>query len=263
VRFSPPQIQQPMGPIRYSPSWPRDRLFINDEHEAIFDATKDVPGWQHPHDSHKLYEIAYYSGQVILEIGTYGGRSAIVEITGALAGDAPVQFYGCDITLAAIKRTKDQLVKAGMYEHSLLYRGDVRLMLRDIPITPTMVFVDGDHSYEGVWSQLEFLTERVCPGTPVLCHDYKTKNTGVMQGVDEWIQRGAYEPMGTFGCSVLLRAGEACAGTAPRGLDRSTFQLLRSALFERALARPEDKHATPVADITEVARRELTGSAVC
>jgi hypothetical protein len=263
MRFSPPQIEQPLGPVDFSASWNRGTLFLNEEHEGIFEATKEIPGWQHRNDSNKLYEMAYYSGDVILEIGTFGGRSATVELRGALAGagKAPVQFYGCDIQLAAITRTQDQLVKASLERHAALYRGDVRLMLRDIPITPTMVFLDADHTYEGAWSDLEFLSERLCPGTPVLCHDYQNKSNGVARAVDEWIERGAYRSMGTFGCSILVCATDRCAGVAPARLRDDTFARLRVNLLERANARPQDKHATPVADITEHVRKELAGEA--
>jgi hypothetical protein len=243
----------------YAPSWQREQLFLSADHEGIFDSTRDIPGWQHVNDSYKLYELAYYSGDVILEIGTFGGRSAVVELRGALAGAGgkPVQFYGCDISVKAIERTREHLSGAGLSDSALLYHGDVRMMLRDLPITPTMVFVDGDHSFEGVWSQLEVLTEHVCPGTPVLCHDYRSTSNGVSRAVREWIERGAYHPMGTFGCSVLLRAGEGCAGVRPRGLHNATFEALRDALYESALKRTVGRQFNPVAHLTQDARVEL------
>ena len=51
----------------------------------MFAETKDIPGWQAVEDTYKLYEMAYFAGDVILELGVYGGRSSVVQLKGALS----------------------------------------------------------------------------------------------------------------------------------------------------------------------------------
>ena len=55
------------------------------------------------------YGLTSVMGAVILEIGVFGGRSAVVEVRGALAaararGEAGPQYYGVDVDPAAIAR---------------------------------------------------------------------------------------------------------------------------------------------------------------
>ena len=105
----------------------------------------------------------YHSGSVILEIGVYGGRSGVVELRGALAGARdqglpPPQWYGVDVEAAAIQRGSATLTKEGVAERALLYHGDLAGFLSELPIVPSMVFVDGDHSYAGCWRDLRLLS---------------------------------------------------------------------------------------------------------
>ncbi|MFM9994340.1 MAG: glycosyltransferase [Phycisphaerales bacterium] len=271
--IDPPDAPRPVEQGRgYAPSWAGAEGYLSDEHRAIHGTTKNLPGWQDPADSEKLYELAYRCGGVILEIGVYGGRSAVVELRGALAaaadrGAPQPQYFGVDIDPAFFERSAKTLADAGLAERCLLYHGDLRRFLREIPIVPTMVFVDGDHSREGVWADLEWLRDLLAPGTPVLCHDYWGIE-GVRRAVDEWVASGAYDAMGTFAGSMLLRA-EGVGGTrgrAARGLSHETFGEVRDALWSRytSVTPPmlrRDRHHTPVRDLTVSARRELCGPA--
>src|SRR5262245_2682406 len=94
------------GAIR--PSWSANPGYIDQGHRDVFAQTKHLPGWQAEGDSYKLYEMAYFAGDVILEIGVYGGRSAAVELRGALSNPNRTrkpQFYGIDLDPEAMKRS--------------------------------------------------------------------------------------------------------------------------------------------------------------
>lgn len=197
-------------------------IYLNPEHEKIFEKTCHIPGWQLPGDSFKLYAMAYENGDAILEIGTYGGRSATVELRGALANPQrmkPPQFFGIEIDIHGIWRSYTSLKSEKLEQYALLFHGDLKSFTEVIPIKPTMVFVDGDHSYNGVREDLALLSNILSPGTPILCHDYTnpendTGELGVRQAVNEFVKHGFATFEGTFGCSAFLIATEKCQAKA-------------------------------------------------
>jgi hypothetical protein len=203
------------------PSWTGNKDFINDEHRGIFTVTKDIPGWQMEGDTYKLYEMGYFAGDVILEIGTFGGRSAVVELTGALSrhrqsGTQP-QFFGIDIDSDSVRRTYESLKQFHLETYALLYQGTLQEFVKEFPIQPTMCFVDGDHRYEGVKRDLDLLVEFLEPGIPVLCHDYTnpendTGEYGIRKAANEWEEKGYAEFYGVFGCSALFVTTGRCMG---------------------------------------------------
>ena len=236
LQIIPPTTPWPMAPgNEYKSSWGQGDAYVNKEHAKIYKETESLPGWQDIRDSEKLYEMAFHNGAVILGIGTFGGRSATVELRGALAAAAATcgaqmpQFYGVDIDPGSIGRTWQTLEKQGLTEHALLFRGAFSEFHRYIPIVPTMVFVDGDHRYSGAWADLHNLARMLAPGTPLLCHDYQGIE-GVTRAVDEWLKTGFYKPFGLFGCSAMLMTTEKCTGR-PWGLPKGAFDAVRRDLM--------------------------------
>jgi hypothetical protein len=221
------------------PSWNANPGFVNAEHRSAYSDTRDLPGWQEEGDSYKLYEMGYFAGDVILEIGVYGGRSAVVELRGALGnparGRAP-QFFGIDLDPAAIGRSYKTLVDHGLAEYALLYQGDLEHFVAEFCIRPTMVFVDGDHQYPGIKGDLQTLSEILGPGVPVLCHDYcnpenDTGQYGVRRAATEWEEAGYAEFAGVFGCAALLVTTGRChgpyGGLSPEHFAARRLELLR------------------------------------
>jgi hypothetical protein len=199
------------------PSWTDNMDFIDEGHRAIFNLTKDIPGWQMEGDTYKLYEMGYYSGNSILEIGTFGGRSAVAEIFGALKAFPQPQFFGIDVDAGSIERTYDTLCRFGLAEYALLYHGSLQSFMKELSIQPTMCFVDGDHRYDGVKRDLDSLSEMLCPGIPVFCHDYtnpenETGEYGVRKAVSEWEAEEYVTFYGVFGCAALFVTTAKCKG---------------------------------------------------
>ncbi len=198
---------------RHRPSWPGSGMFISEEHAQIFAKTSALPGWQTPGDSFKLFEMGYHAGDVILEIGTFGGRSATVALRGALANPARTdrpQFYGIDIMDDSITRTRQIIAEEMLAPYCHLFHGVLRDFVEAWPITPTMVFLDGDHSYEGCKADLDILSRYLRVGTPILVHDFlNTENEagkiGVKRAAQEWEAAGQGRFMGCFGvCALYL-----------------------------------------------------------
>lgn len=219
------------------PSWDKSALYVNDGHRTIFEQTRDLPGWQIEGDSYKLYEMGFFAGDVILEIGTYAGRSAVVGLRGALSKtdrNVRPQFFGIDLDPAAIKRTYDILEREGLAEYALLYYGTLQDFAKHFNIQPTMVFLDGDHRYDGVKKDFDTLSEILQPGVPVLCHDYTnpendTGDYGVKRAATEWEAAGFADFMGVFGCSALFVTTGRCRG-AGAAWSPETFARRRAGL---------------------------------
>jgi len=202
------------------PSWKANPGFVNPGHNRVFAETKDIPGWQTPGDSYKLYELGFFGGDAILEIGTFGGRSAVVELKGALSNPArkqSPQFFGVDILQESIVRTFGSMKAHSVEEFALLYRGSLRQFAADVPVNPTMVFVDGDHAYEGVKDDTAVLSDLLRPDVPVLFHDFlnaenDTGAYGVRRAAQEWEKAGFVTFIGAFGCSGLFLTTAKCRG---------------------------------------------------
>lgn len=203
------------------PSWSANPGYVNEGHRRVFEETKDIPGWQVEADSYKLYEMAYFAGDVILELGVFGGRSAVVELKGALSNLARTrkpQLFGLDTEPTAIQRSYDTLKAFGVADHALLYQGTIDTFISEFSIRPTMVFVDADHRYEGVKQDLDGLSRLLGPGVPVFCHDYANQEDpageiGVRRAATEWEESGHAEFNAAFGAGALFVTTERCAGT--------------------------------------------------
>jgi len=206
-----------LGIDKQRPSWPGHGDFVNDEHKEIYNTTSELPGWQAPGDSLKLYEMGYHAGDVILEIGPFGGRSSTVALRGALANPERTErprYYGIDIDADSIARTRATLATEFLGDYCHLYHGVLQDFIKDWKITPTMVFLDGDHTYEGVSTDLKSLSTYLKPGTPLLMHDFmNTENAtgkyGVRKAAEEWEQAGHGRFMGCCGCCALYTVLEA------------------------------------------------------
>jgi hypothetical protein len=180
--------------------------YLNDRHREIFATTSSIAGWQEPGDSEALFEMGYTSGDVILEIGTYAGRSAVCMIAGALSAGRRPKYYGVDISMHAIATTHVTLAARGYLPMALLYAGTLQTFIKRYRIGPSSVFVDGGHNYTDVSGDLATLSAFLAPGTPVIFHDYLTTDTpGVAAAVHEARHGGKLEIVRTSGCSALTR----------------------------------------------------------
>ena len=111
VRKAAPNIAYPPTHKQILPSWTGTERYLNSEHEKISQLTKAIDGWQSEGDAYKLYEMAYHAGDVILEIGTYCGKSAVIEILGSRANPRRkrTRWIGLDLDPDAIQRTRTTL----------------------------------------------------------------------------------------------------------------------------------------------------------
>jgi predicted O-methyltransferase YrrM len=185
--------------------------FINDAHRTIFADTEHIAGWQEPGDSQALFELGYKHGDVLLEVGTYAGRSAACMIAGARSAGRRPKFYGVDIASSALEMTKATLAARGLMSMCILFCGTLERFVARFPIQPTGVFIDGGHSYSDVAADIAVLRRILKPGTPVIFHDYLNTDTpGVKQAVDEAASHGLITIQGTAAGSALTTATKLC-----------------------------------------------------
>jgi predicted O-methyltransferase YrrM len=208
---------------------------------GIGDTVADVPGLLRPEDEEKLYELAHATDGPILEIGTYRGRSTTIMALGAQAG-AGALLISVDVDPEAQRAAARALRDHGADRHVVLVRGSAAAALRRFPgLTPSLTFVDGDHSATGVRRDLDALEPVVpCAGL-LLFHDFTDPRNedpavaeiAVKQGVrSSWV-KSQCELVGEYGACGLFRriVGGPPAPSIPvvdaLGLDSPRMQYLQ------------------------------------
>jgi hypothetical protein len=189
---------------------------------GIGETVADVPGLLRPEDEEKLYELASATEGPILEIGTYRGRSTTIMALAAQAG-AGALLVSVDVDPVALRAAAANLLAHDAAQHVVLVRGSAAAALRRLPgLRPSLTFVDGDHSLDGVRRDLVALEPVVPSGGRLLFHDYadprnddpSVPEIGVKDGIrGSWVE-GQCEFLGEFGACGLygrVRGGPATA----------------------------------------------------
>ena len=208
----------------YLPSYEIGAPDLGDEHRRIGQLVADVPGLLRPEDELKLYELAYLAPGPILEIGTYRGRSTTIMARAARAG-AGAMLFSVDVDPKALRSGAAALAAHDASERVVLVRGSAAALLRRFEgLRPSLTFVDGDHSLDGVRRDLAAIEGAVPTGGLLLFHDFHDPRNddpavaeiGVQAGVDDsWVAREC-DFAGVFGCCGLFRrraGGPAAAGS--------------------------------------------------
>jgi Methyltransferase domain len=249
----------------YKPSFAFDGPLLTERQGAIHDAVGAVPGWLEPGDSLKLYELGYLAPGPFLEIGTYCGKSTTILATAIRDSGRHVDFYSLDVGRDYLESARATLAARGLGPYVTLIHGSVEALLQVVPaFRPRFVFLDGDHSVDGVRRDLAALEERVPEGGLLLFHDFTTsrnddpadKAYGVPQGIrTSWVARDC-EFAGTFGCAALYRRLRG-----PQGGDPATDPPALVGLFglDRLRLRIRVKVVIPAKLLAGRARRRLRG----
>lgn len=145
-----------------------------------------------------LYRLAKHvpAGGVFVEIGRFKGGSTLM-LASALPDGARLWSYDLHVALrpdltgpqldAELRTALDRF---GLADRVELVVGDSRVA-DPPPQAPSVVFVDGDHTYEGARADHERWSELVAPGGHLLFHDavdaggYGNHYPGIARLVDE------------------------------------------------------------------------------
>lgn len=174
-----------------------------------------IDGWLLPQDALKLYEIAYFSGD-ILELGTYKGLSTSILCNAVFNSGRPRPIVTVDISRELSLEAKEDMNKRmilGKENVSYFVFNAITFVanLAEAGRTFSFAFIDHSHVYTHVKDCCKNLHRVIEPGGFVLFHDYNDprnaheacKDYGVFQGVNDGLSD--FEFYGIYGCTSLWR----------------------------------------------------------
>jgi hypothetical protein len=193
------------------------RGFLSERHESITEDVQPIYGKLSPGDQFKLYEAAYFARGAILEIGRLHGKSTAVLAAGLRDGGGPGPLYSVEVQDKHLPIAEGHLRDRGLLELVTILQGDSAATIAGLPGSFDTVFVDGDHSYEGVIRDLHALEGRIEPGGVAMLHDCfhpanGTGEYGVARALGERAEEMGLAYRGRFGGIALH---EQLSGTHP------------------------------------------------
>ena len=156
-------------------------------------------------DLHEAGLLYKYASKVaagnILEIGRYWAGSTVLLAVATHAKDM-TKVISIDCIEGCHDPDADDWLNDYPWKNRIDIRVDNSWAMKNIPLS--MLFVDGDHSYEGI--RKDFIHHWNYLHGHCLCHDYDdTDAPGVTKFIDEWIEDGYAEIVEQVGTMVALK----------------------------------------------------------
>ena len=180
-------------------AWPTDLGYLQYRRalsgEPLVDGWRfpeDVRGWLSEAEGAALSSLA--AGKMVLEIGSYCGRSTICLAQKAECVHAVDTFDGRATTepRETLAEMIDNLVRYGVMERVTVYRGESREAVPQIETRVDLAFIDGNHSYQSVLQDARLAMAKLVPGGLLSFHDYnRPGDEGVTAAVNALIAGGA------------------------------------------------------------------------
>lgn len=207
----------------YRPTFAFPGAYINAHHRMFSECKTDgvcvdigIPGWLSPEDALKLYELAYFAGGDILELGCYHGLSTSVIASAIRDGGDKKRLTSVDLHSQLIAAARETLASRGLLSTTDFRIGDGAELCRQFKTQGkhfVFVFIDHAHTYQAVYDVCTILKDIVNPGGLCLFHDYNNPRNadpenldyGVWQAVEDGLPRDAFQFYGVFGCTGLFR----------------------------------------------------------
>ncbi len=175
-----------------------------------------IPGWLLPADALKLYELVYFCGGDVLELGTYRGLSTVISLEASVSAGLSNTIVSIDLDPASTRAGQATLAgrQGAGRAHFFTVAADQALdTFIGAARTFRFCFIDHSHRYEHVLSTCRRLPAIVEPGSFCLFHDYNDPRNpcpddddyGVFQGVSDGLDPALFEFWGIYGCTGLFR----------------------------------------------------------
>lgn len=187
---------------------PGSRGFLSELHRRAPTMVADIEGKLSAAEIHKLYEAAYFSRGTILEVGRRYGKSTVVLAMGLSDGGRGAPFHSVELQGHDRATAERHLRERGLLDLVNLVEGDSTGAIAGLPGRFDMVFVHGEHSYDGITRNLDALEGRIEPGGVAMFHDSfhpanATGDCGVAQALAERSDELGLEYRGRFGSTAL------------------------------------------------------------
>ena len=139
-------------------------------------------------------------GSIILEIGRYWGGSTVLLAMATHHSDVKI------VSVDVVEGCHDPDVDDWLNDYEEKERIDIRTenshAMENVPLS--MLFVDGDHTYEGV--KKDFIHHWNYLHGPCLAHDYTDPSCyELTKFIDEWIEEGYAEIIEQAGTMIALK----------------------------------------------------------
>ncbi len=185
---------------------------------AELGAMRGVEGWLSKEEAELLFALARgVETGCIVEVGSYRGRSTVAlalgsqrghgapvfaldphePFTGALGGD-----FGPEDRAAFYRN----MLRSGCYHDVRLINLDSEIVTRGWSKTVSLLWIDGDHSYQGVSRDFNCWRPHLAPDAQVVFDDSLDPRIGPARLIEELLESGAFERVRTVGKVTLLRS---------------------------------------------------------
>ena len=150
-----------------------------------------IPGWLYDDEPEWLYSQAKEAPGLIVEVGSYMGKSTVCLAQGALDGHGgPVlsfdpQYIGNRPTYEQLLRNLKEYGVRDVVQTYVCRSEEVRRFVGDGEAG--LIFIDGDHNYQSAVSDLDTLLPMLKAGGIVAVHDCTPWYPGVVRAVRERI----------------------------------------------------------------------------
>jgi hypothetical protein len=211
------------------------------EFQKVFDSLRDVNGWMTEDQARRLWDraTATASGQRIVEIGSFQGRSTVVLASAAPAGvgifaidphggndRGPQEIEGFVEEAEGDHETfLANLAAAGVSDRVTHLRKFSDRALDDVPGTIELLYVDGAHRFVPASNDIKMWGAKVVDGGQLLVHD-SFSSIGVTLALTVttfWSTQWTYE--GRSQSMTQFRKGANTTGQRWRSFGRQIGQL--------------------------------------
>ena len=138
--------------------------YLGAEHAAIVESLKSVRGKLEPADHLKLYEAGWFAQGPIVEIGPPAAKSTICLALGARRAQNTVRSTRSNAATKYVALAAENLQRFAVFDRVTLIEGDSAIQVKRTPAPFDTVFVDGDHTYDGVRRDIEALEGLIASG---------------------------------------------------------------------------------------------------
>jgi predicted O-methyltransferase YrrM len=198
--------------------------FINERHRSLSecsvrqDATIDIgiAGWLRKEDALKLYEMAYFVPENLLEIGCYQGLSTSILAQAVKDSRDPKSIVSLDIEASHLASAERQLISRGLKPHVNFKCSDAvtgcQALIRQHRRFG-LIFVDHSHQYQDIVEICQLIPDLLLSGGFCIFHDFNDQRNkdpnnpdyGVSQAVYDRLNIERFEFYGIFGCVAMYR----------------------------------------------------------